>query len=75
MKLEEVRETYSQEEDCCGRAGIDVQEIEIFTQGGGGGAYMVIKTDRWAVGDNAEIDEFADLLKATLAKFPAEEKV
>ena len=55
MKLTSSTETYSQEEDCCGRVNETGQDIEISTHDGGGGLYLVIKTERWAVDDISEL--------------------
>ena len=56
----------SQEKDCCDCENIDYQILEIITQDGGGGQYLVIKTDRWAIDPN-DIDAFCGFLKETLA--------
>lgn len=37
----------------------------VSTSGGGGGAFLVIKTERWAFDD---VDEFCAMLKKTLAR-------
>ena len=68
MKLESVTEVYLQDEDCCGRANETCQDIELSTHDGGGGSYIVIKTERWAVDDGKEIDAFAKMLKALLKR-------
>ena len=68
MKLASVTETYTQDEDCCGRVGESWQDIEISTFDGGGGSYIVIKTERWAVGDAKEIDAFAAEMKSVLKR-------
>lgn len=56
----------SQEVDCC-ESGIS-NEIVVEICDGGGGPYLVIKTDRWALSDAKEIDAFARELKACLKK-------
>lgn len=65
MKLEEVREVYIQEDDCCSGNGFQV--IKIFTQDGGGCPYVVIETDRWAM-DIEQIDDFVNKLKAIVQR-------
>ena len=72
MRLESVSEVYSQPEDCCGRVEVSVQDLEISTQDGGGGSYIVIKTERWALEDAKEIDVLAAKLKAILKRIPKE---
>ena len=68
MKLASVTEVYTQDEDCCGRVNEPTQDIELSTEDGGGGSYIVIKTERWAVDDGKEIDAFAAKLKALLKR-------
>ena len=71
MKLTSVTETYSQEEDCCGRVNEIGQDIEISTENGGGGSYLVIKTERWAVDD---VNELIGPMRALLARIHEAEK-
>lgn len=47
IKLEELKATYSQENDSCDPDNLG-QDIEISTQDAGGGNYYIIKTNRWA---------------------------
>lgn len=65
MKLVGLTETYEQEEDCCGRANETGQTIEFIAEDGGGGAYIVIKTERWAFDD---LKEFSAVIKSMLAR-------
>lgn len=51
-----------QEQDCC--APGDYQDIEVEIVDGGGGQYIVIKTQRWAIDDP---EAFAALLRKWLA--------
>lgn len=44
----------SQPPDCCDRSG-DVQELTISFEDGGGGAFPVISTKRWACDDQSEL--------------------
>jgi hypothetical protein len=67
MKLASINATYTQDADCCAGSDLD-QGIAITVENGGAGPYIVISTARWAVGDEREIDDFARLLKETLAK-------
>jgi uncharacterized GH25 family protein len=46
------------------------QALEIFTEDNGGGPYIVIKTDRWAI-DYEDIDKFAACLK-NICEIPEE---
>ena len=77
MKLVRVTEVYSQDEDCCGRVDALGQDITISTEDGGGGSYVTIQTDRWAMDDDKEIDTFAAKMKVLLKRVdsaPAPEK-
>lgn len=71
MKLTSITEVYSQEEDCCGRSGARGQDIEISTENGGGGSYLVIKTERWAINN---INELIVPMKRLLKRIQEEEK-
>lgn len=51
-----------QEEDCAGRAGVSHQFLRMFQEDAGGGNYLVLETERWAIDADA-IDEFATMLK------------
>lgn len=52
----------TQEMDCC-ESG-DFQSIKINAVDGGGGPYIVIETERWAIDDPSA---FADMLRKWLA--------
>lgn len=56
--------TYRQEKDCCdGETPESCDQImEVEVEDGGGGAFVVIKTKRWAF-DEEGIDDFANHLK------------
>lgn len=71
MTLVGVTETYTQEMDCCGLG--DINELIVETMDGGGGWFLTLKTERWAL-DVDEIDAFAAALKALLAREPKESK-
>lgn len=58
---------YEQPGDCCGND--DYQFLEVEIADGGGGKYLVLKTERWHI-DN--ISAFAELLKSVMAKFDVE---
>ena len=45
--------TYTQNNDCCDEEREDGQNIEVHTEDGGGGAYFILSTKRWAF-DNIE---------------------
>lgn len=55
VTIESMAVTFAQEEDCAGRAGAGSQSLEISTADGGAGHYIVLKTERWAVDDIAEL--------------------
>jgi len=65
MKIIEKKVTFAQEEDSCGRADEYQQYLHVETQDGGGGSYLVIKTDRWAIDPNG-LDDFIQQLKSVL---------
>ena len=58
----EVSFSYEQDADCCDSRW---QELIIATQDGGGGPYLVIKTERWAI-DPEGIDAFAAELRRVI---------
>jgi hypothetical protein len=56
----------TQESDCCADNDL-IQTLEVEIADGGGGKYVVIKTDRWAVGGTyEEVDAFCAMLKQIL---------
>lgn len=63
MKLESMRATYTQVADSCAPTGIDVNMLDASIEDAGGGPYIVIKTERWAL-DGDKLDEFTDTLRA-----------
>jgi hypothetical protein len=69
-KLEELRETWVQDVDSCGSPNLMINQIDVQSQDAGGGWYVVIKTERWSLNDEADIDAFAACLKALLAREP-----
>lgn len=58
MTLETGQVSYSQESDSCDESDMG-QEIEIKTSDSGGGKYLVISTNRWAIDS---VDEFVAML-------------
>jgi hypothetical protein len=58
-----IKITVSQPEDCCGSPDADEQYLAIETADGGGGKYIVIQTDRWALDSDSDIDALAAHLK------------
>lgn len=62
MKLIEKTHIFEQEKDCCDGQSDYSQYLELKTQDGGGGNFLVLKTDRWAL-DLDNIDEFCKQLK------------
>lgn len=63
VTMSEVAVTLRQDEDCCGRLDHQDQEIRVETHDGGGGAYLVIATQRWAIDD---VEAFAAQLERVL---------
>lgn len=57
MTPEEIRVTYTEAADSCAPSGSDLNLLQIETQDAGGGVYVVIKTERWAL-DLESLDEF-----------------
>ena len=62
MRLAELKHVYTQNGDCWSS---EPQDLVVETQNGGGGSYLVITTERWAI-DAKDIDKFAELLKSVL---------
>lgn len=63
-KLEEVKVTISQDEDCCSD---EPNLIEVSTPDGGGGKYLVM-SGKWTFDGNKDIDEFCAFLKDIVEK-------
>lgn len=57
----------TQEEDTAGRVNETDQYLTLKTADGGGGPYIVIETERWAI-DADEIDNFAEMLKGFMQR-------
>lgn len=55
-----------QDEDSDGRAGESHQHLRLRQANAGGGNYLVIETERWAM-DGDAIDDFAQMLKDFMA--------
>ena len=49
MKPVEKSITYEQEPDCCDGTSNYAQHLTVQTQDGGGGAYLTLQTERWAI--------------------------
>lgn len=60
-KISHVRVVLTQDKDCCDM-GDDVQEMTVTVEDGGGGPFLVIDTERWAL-DLTEIDRFIAKLR------------
>jgi len=58
--------TDTQELDCCAPADLICNDITVTVEDGGGGNYLVISTQRWALDDEKDIDRFAKALKKCL---------
>ena len=65
-RLAETKDIYTQDSDCCQDQDVG-QTLVVRTQDGGGGAFVVIETERWAI-DEDQVDDFCDALKRTLAR-------
>lgn len=66
-----IKLSLTQEEDCCGRVNESEQYLTIETADGGGGAYLVLTTDRLAIDSDEDIDKFAARLKEILRSMPS----
>lgn len=64
-KVYEWSANYEQEPDCCSD---EMQTLECKTNDGGGGPFLIIKTERWALNPE-DIDAFADMLKNFMKKY------
>lgn len=64
-KLASVHLTLRQPEDCCGRVEEEEQYLSVETYDGGGGQYIVLKTERWAL-DYEQINALALRLQEVL---------
>ena len=64
VKLFSKELVYVQEPDSCDPSQMD-QELRIMTDDAGGGSYIILKTDRWAI-DRDEIQQFCDMLLKAL---------
>jgi len=62
VKLVEKTHLFEQEKDCCDSESDICQYLELRTQDGGGGNYLVLKTERWAL-DYDQIEIFCMQLK------------
>lgn len=69
VRLTEVIYEFNQDSDT-NQAGDCGQSLKAYTQDSGGGCYIVIETERWAV-DPDDIDKFRDALKK-IVKIPEE---
>lgn len=65
-ELHELSVEWWQPADCCINADTTDQYLRVRTQDGGGGAFIVVETSRWALDSDAEIDALAAKLKAVL---------
>jgi len=65
MKVFEKTVVYEQEKDCCDGDSMYCQTLTVQTQDGGGGNFIVLKTDRWAI-DKDDIGTFCAQLQSIL---------
>lgn len=66
MKVIEKTLMFEQDKDCCDGVSPYSQILTVQTQDGGGGNFIVLSTERWALADDKEIDEFCAALKNVL---------
>lgn len=62
IKMVETKDSWMQDNDCCDSDDCG-QYLNVSTEDGGGGPFLIIETKRWAIDD---IDGFCELLKKTL---------
>ena len=62
VQLSEVQFTFTQEVDTNQSSDDVCQVLTASTEDGGGGAYLILKTERWAI-DSDDIDKFAAAMK------------
>lgn len=74
MRLESVSKTFSQRPDDEAPDEMILNTITIETDDAGAGPYLVIRTERWAMDDAAEIDALAAEMKRILAEVEGEQK-
>lgn len=67
MHLGGTQEVYTQDADCCSSHRMG-HTLTIATEDGGGGPFLLIKTERWSFEDEAEIELFARRLKEHLRR-------
>lgn len=60
-----TKQVYTQEMHCCGPTD-DEATLTLTVEDGGGGPYIVMDAEQWAVDSLAEIDELRALLVAML---------
>lgn len=66
VKLYESKDTWTQDNDCCDDQSCG-QQLIVQTQDGGGGSFIVLETQRWAI-DADDIDKFCAMLKSTIER-------
>lgn len=66
VQLYESMDTWTQDNDCCDDQSCG-QQIIVKTQDGGGGPFIVLETERWAI-DADGIDKFCAMLKSTVER-------
>lgn len=67
MKLEQTKSVFSQENDTCDEGDFG-QYLSVETHDGGGGVYITISTERWAL-DKESVPEFVAKLLGILESF------
>ena len=60
FNFSQENDTNCPEEQCCGGT--------VVFESNGAACYMVLKLERWALSDEAEIDEFATFLKSLMQR-------
>lgn len=64
--IEYLRIQYGQDTDACDETRNSVQTLDIECINAGGGHYLVIETERWAI-DETDIEGFSQRLRDVLA--------
>jgi hypothetical protein len=70
VRVAEISITLMQEPDSCGLD--EIQVLRISTEDAGGGPFVVLKTDRWAL-DKTDLDPLRDAIAAIIAHTEAAE--
>lgn len=67
MKCDGTRIVYAQKSDCCDLSEMD-QRLSLTITDGGGGGYVVMRTRRWAIGSEDDLDKLVDVIREALVE-------